>query len=165
MEASTYTAARVTETLDEPFDEVTRRIESLTGRADLPRVRELLAPGGQAEQARRAIEAMAGPSGLMVFEQFDHGRLLALAGQDRRAMLYLIGNPLIAVEMTRHNVAAGLYAPWRLLVYERGDGKTRLTYDRPASILGQFDDGRIEAVAGLLEQKLEGVVGRGALRS
>ena len=127
METSTYTAARVAEILDEPFDEVTRRIESLAGRADLPRVRELLAPGGQAEQARRAIEAMAGPSGLMIFEQLDHGRLLALAGQDRRAMLYLIGNPLIAVEMTRHNVAADLYAPWRFLVYEGGDGKTRLT--------------------------------------
>lgn len=164
METSTYAAARVTEILDEPFDKVTRRIESRTGRADLPRIRELLAPGGRPEQARQAIEAMAGPSGLMIFTQFDHGRLLALAGQERRATLYLIGNPLIAVEMTRHDVAAGLYAPWRVLVYEGGDGRTRLTYDRPVSILGQFDDGKIAAVARLLEQKLEGVVGRRTLR-
>ncbi len=107
---------------------------------------------------------MAAPSGLMIFTQFDHGGLLALAGQERRATLYLIGNPLIAVEMTRHDVAAGLSAPWRLLVYEDEDGKTRVTYDRPVSVLGQFDDGRIAAVARLLEQKLGGVVGDRTLR-
>lgn len=160
METSTVTAARVTAILDEPFDGAIGRIESRTGRADMPRVRELLAGGGRPEHARRAIEAMAEPSGLMIFEQFDHGRLLALAGQERRATLSLIGNPLIAVEMTRHSVAAGLYAPWRVLVYEGDDGKTHVTYDRPASILGQFDDGRIATVARLLEQELEGVVGR-----
>ncbi len=60
-----------------------------------------------------------------------------------------IGNPLIAVEMTQHNVAAG-----RVLIYD-AEGKTCLEYDRPSSVLGQFHDHRIDSVAAMLDRKLD----------
>lgn len=65
--------------------------------------------------------------------------------------------------MTLHNVAAGLYAPLRLLVYEIGEGKTCLEYDRPSSLFGQFHNDRITAVAEMLDRKLEELVA-GAVR-
>ena len=60
--------------------------------------------------------------------------------------------------MTRHNLAAGLYAPLRLLLYENDHGKACLEYDRPSSLLGQFNDQRIAAVAAALDQKMEKLV-------
>lgn len=158
MEKRTYTGERVTVVVDTPFDEVTRRVEAQAGRADLQKLSELLARGAPAAGVRAALEKMARPSGLMIFTEFDHGRLLALAGQEVRARLYVLGNPLIALEMTRHDRTVGLYAPWRLFVYEGDDGKVRLTCDRPTAVLGQFGHERIGAVARELERKLEGLV-------
>jgi uncharacterized protein (DUF302 family) len=66
---------------------------------------------------------------------------------------YLVGNPLFAVEMTRYDLAAGLYAPLRVLIYE-AEGATRLEYDRPSSLFGQFGDERIDRMAATLDQKL-----------
>ena len=85
----------------------------------------------------------------MLFGKTDHGLLLSLAGQQRKGVQYVVGNPLIAIEMTRHNLAAGLYAPLRVLVYEDDRGRTCLEYDKPSSLFGQFNDDRIASVAGV----------------
>ena len=60
--------------------------------------------------------------------------------------------------MTRHNVAAGLYAPLRVLLYEDEQGRTCLEYDKPSSLFGQFNDERIASVASLLDRNLEELV-------
>jgi uncharacterized protein (DUF302 family) len=70
----------------------------------------------------------------------------------------LRSNPLIAIEMTRHKLAAGLYAPLRVLIYGDGRGGTRLEYDQPSSLFSQFADDRIASVASLLDRKLEELV-------
>jgi uncharacterized protein (DUF302 family) len=107
------------------------------------------------QQAVTRMEAMAGPGGLLLFGTVDHGSLLAVLGESRKAVQYVVGNPLIAVQMTRHDPAAGLYAPLRLLVYEDQAGKTCLEYDKPSSLFGQFHDDRIAPVASMLNRKLE----------
>jgi len=43
---------------------------------------------------------MAGPSGFMLLGTSDHGALLRLVGRPRKAVQYVVGNPLFAVEMT-----------------------------------------------------------------
>jgi uncharacterized protein (DUF302 family) len=48
----------------------------------------------------------------------------------------------------------GLYAPLRVAIYEDDRGTSHFTYDRPTSILAQFEDGRIQAVAKILDQKM-----------
>lgn len=97
---------------------------------------------------------MAGESGFMLFGTTDHGALLSIFGDTQKAIQYVFGNPLIAIEMTRHNLGAGLYAPLRVLTYERAQGTTCLEYDPPSSLLGQFNDDRIALVASLLDRKL-----------
>jgi hypothetical protein len=54
---------------------------------------------------------MAGSSGFMLFGTTDHGALLSIFGVKKKAIQYIVGNPLIAIQMTQHNLAAGLYAP------------------------------------------------------
>jgi uncharacterized protein (DUF302 family) len=137
------------------FAEVKEGLERRLVRFNLDTLPSLLA-GPQ--EARRQLEAVAGPSGFMLFATVDHGSLLAVLGESRKAVQYVVGNPLIALQMTRHDLAAGLYAPLRLLVYEDKAGKTCLEYDKPSSLFGQFHDDRIDAVAAMQDRKVEELV-------
>ena len=142
---------------DKPFGDVTTAFEQQLGRFD-PDVYKGLAEGGDAEGARAKIEAMAGPSGFMLFATQDHGSLLRLAGQKRRAIQYVVGNPLFALQMTQHDIRASLYAPLRVLVYEDEQGQTCVEYDRPSSLFCQFGNNRISPTAAMLDRKLEALV-------
>jgi uncharacterized protein (DUF302 family) len=93
----------------------------------------------------------------MLFSTRDHGALLGLVGRQQKAVQYVVGNPLFAVEMTRHAIGASLYAPLRVLIYEADDGKTCIEYDKPSSLFGQFGDERVGRMAAALDQKLEGL--------
>jgi len=154
MNDSRFTVDHIRLTTDKPFEDVASAFERRLGRFD-PDAYKSLAAGGDAEGVRAKIEAMAGPSGFMLFGTQDHGALLRLAGQKRKAVQYVVGNPLFALQMTRHDVRAALYAPLRVLVYENDDGKTCVEYDRPSSLFGQFGDDRIRPTAAMLDRKLE----------
>lgn len=155
MNTTTVAVAHVRVETDQGFAEVKERLERRLVRFNLDMLPSLLA---EPKEAVRRVEAVAGPNGLMLFATADHGSLLAVLGESRKAVQYVLGNPLIAVTMTRHNLAAGLYAPLRLLVYEDKDGRTCLEYDKPSSLFGQFHDSRIDAVAAMLDRKVEELV-------
>ena len=142
---------------EKPFAEVAAALEARVGKFD-PAVYEQLRGGAAPEAVRARIEAMAGPSGFMLFRTSDHGALLRLAGQTRKAVQYLLGNPLFAVRMTQHDIRAGLYAPLRVLLYEDDGGKTCVEYDRPSSLFGQFGSASVTEVATMLDRKLEQLV-------
>jgi uncharacterized protein (DUF302 family) len=156
MNDSRFQAVHVRRTTDKPFEEVTKAFEAQLGKFD-PRVRAEAAGSGDVEEARARIAALAGPSGFMLFGTTDHGALLRLAGQKRKAIQYVVGNPLLALRMTQHDVRAGLYAPLRVLLYEDEAGRTCLEYDTPSSLFGQFGNAEIDAVAAMLDSKLEAV--------
>jgi uncharacterized protein (DUF302 family) len=142
---------------EKPFGEVTAALEARMGKFD-PAVYEELRSGADPEAVRARLEGMAGPSGFMLFRTSDHGALLRLAGQTKKAVQYLLGNPLFAVRMTQYDIRAGLYAPLRALVYEDAAGKTCVEYDRPSSLFGQFGNARVTEVASMLDRKLEQLV-------
>ena len=142
---------------DKPFEEVTTAFERQLGRFD-PDVRKAATEIGDTEEAKARIEAMVGPSGFMLFGTQDHGALLRLAGQKRKAIQYVVGNPLFALQMTQHDIRASLYAPLRVLIYENEEGKTCVEYDRPSSLFGQFGNERISPTAAMLDRKLEALV-------
>ena len=107
---------------DEPFERVVKGFEQQLGQFD-PEVYKSLAAGEDVEKARAKLEAMVGPSGFMLFRTSDHGSLLRLVGQEKKAIQYLVGNPLFAIQMTQHDIRASLYAPLRVLIYENDKGK------------------------------------------
>jgi len=158
MITSHFTIDHVRLVTDKNFTDVTRSLEDHLGRFD-PTVLQSLRPDtDRVDDVKSRIEAMARPSGFMLFGTIDHGELLSLFGQKRRAIQYVVGNPLIALQMTRHNVAAGLYAPLRLIVFEDENGETHIEYDQPSSLFGQFNDDRITSVAEQLDRKMEELV-------
>jgi uncharacterized protein (DUF302 family) len=154
MNESRFTVEHVRFTSDKPFGEVTAAFEARLGKFD-PEVYQRLREGGVPAEVRARIDAMAGPSGFMLFATQDHGNLLRLLGQQRKAVQYVVGNPLFAVEMTRHAIGASLYAPLRVLIYEANDGKTCIEFDRPSSLFGQFGGERVDRMAAALDRKLE----------
>jgi uncharacterized protein (DUF302 family) len=142
---------------DKPFEEVTKAFEAQLGKFDGD-VRKAATASEDIEEAKAKITAMAGPSGFMLFGTSDHGALLRLAGQKRKAIQYVVGNPVFALQMTQHDIRASLYAPLRVLIYESEDGKTCVEYDKPSSLFGQFGDGQITPTAAMLDKKLEALV-------
>jgi len=142
---------------NKPFEEVVKAFDQQLGTFD-PDVRRGTTESGDIEAAKAKIGAMVGPSGFMLFGTQDHGALLRLAGQKRKAIQYVVGNPLFAVQMTQHDIRASLYAPLRVLIYENEDGKTCVEYDKPSSLFGQFGDERISPTAAMLDRKLEALV-------
>ena len=94
----------------------------------------------------------------MLFGTQDHGSLLRLAGQKRKAIQYVVGSPLFALQMTHHDIRASLYAPLRVLIYEDEQGRTCLEYDKPSSLFGEFGNDRIAPTAAMLDKKLEALV-------
>ena len=157
MTESRFMVVHVRVTTDRPFEEVAKGIERQLGRFD-PDVDQSLAAGGDPEAARARIEAMAGSSGFMLFGKRHHGSMLRIVGEERKAVQYVVGNPLFAVQMTRHDIRASLYAPLRVLLYEGDEGKTCLEYDKPSTLFGQFGNAEVTAVATMLDQKLEALV-------
>ena len=141
------------------FGEVIAALEARMGKFD-PAVYEELRCGADPEAVRTRLEGMAGPSGFMLFRTSDHGALLRLAGQKKKALQYLVGNPLFAIQMTQHDIRAALYAPLRVLLYENEEGKTCVEYDKPSSLFGQFGNAKVTDVATMLDEKLERLVAK-----
>ena len=153
MNLTRITVEHVRVVADKPFDKLTRAFEEQLGQFN-PEVYKSLSTGVDADRVRAKIEAMVGPSGFMLFGTNDHGALLRLAGQKKKAIQYVVGNPLFALQMTQHDIRASLYAPLRVLIYENEDGKTCVEYDKPSSLFGQFGNAQVTAVAVMLDQKL-----------
>ena len=142
---------------EKPFGEVTAALEARLRIFD-PAVLDQLRNGGDPEAVRARLQGMIGLSGFMLFWTGDHGALLRLAGQTKKAVQYQLGNILIAIQMTQHDVRAGLYAPARLLIYEDEEGKTCAEYDKLSSLLGPFGNADVTEVAATVDRKLEQLV-------
>src|SRR5262249_40256598 len=142
---------------DKRFEDVSKAFELQLGRFDA-NIREAIAGSDDAEEVKTKITAMAGPSSFMLFGTTDHGSLLRIVGQKRKAVQYVVGNPLFALQMTQHDIRASLYAPLRVLLYENEDGKTCVEYDKPSSLFGQFGNAEIDTVAAMLDRKLDTLV-------
>ena len=107
------------------------------------------------ESYEREVQSHVGPSGFMLFAQFDHGAWIKKAGIDRKVLRVVIGNPLIAITMLRHDVTAGLFAPVELLITEEEDGPAApLTYVVPSSLMVVEPNEPLRAAAMALDAKL-----------
>jgi len=140
-----------------PFGDVAAALEARMGKFE-PAVYERLQKGADAEVIRAGLEKMVGPSGFMLFQTSDHGALLRLVGQKKKALQYILGNPLFAIQMTQHDIRAGLYAPLRALIYEDESGQVCVEYDKPSTLFGQFGNIKVTEVAEMLDRKLEELV-------
>jgi uncharacterized protein (DUF302 family) len=95
-----------------------------------------------------------GASEFMLMHLIDHGGWLETAGINRKALRAILGNPLIAITMLRHDLTAGLFAPVELLLLEEEHNRSSLTYVRPSSLMVVDDNPPLQAAALALDEKL-----------
>jgi uncharacterized protein (DUF302 family) len=148
----------ITIEMDVSYAVVKERMEGELGQLD-ESYRELLREQ-KIDLLRKRLVKGAGANGLMIHYRAVHGDWLALAGARRNGIVYHVGNVMSATEMTQHAFGAGLYAPLRVAIYETETGGTAFEYDKPSTLLGQFHDPRIDAVAKSLDERLFALIAK-----
>ncbi len=140
------------------FDAVTAAVEKQLGKFDAQVFGAAMNDVSHPADVGAKIHAMEGSSGFMLFAMRDHGQLLSLKRRKAFGRQYEVGNPLIAVEMTKEDLRAGEYAPLRICVYVGEDQLTHVDYDLPSTVFGRFKSPQIDKVARSLDQKLEALI-------
>jgi uncharacterized protein (DUF302 family) len=153
MRTAIVAVVHVTIACGRPFEAVRDALVKDVPALD-PQLMKLLIGANTAEIADRRA---AGPK-LWLFETRDHGALVAAEGQAKKAIQFGIGNPLTAERMTRRRLAAGLYAPLRIVLYEDEQGRAVFEYDLPSSLFNQFGDVGVSEVGRELDEELKQVL-------
>ncbi len=154
MKKFRFDAKRVEVTSTKTFSEAIATFERRIPMADFFAFDRLVATGANAKDIQDVVSGMVGDLDFMILAKLDQGPLVSLMGKRKKMTVYLIGNPVLANRMYEINPAIGVYAPLRVLVYEGNDGSTRVTYDLPSTLLGQFKDEDVKSVAHMLDEKL-----------
>ena len=144
---------------DKPYEEVRTALETLPRFDD--RIRVLL-HDGEITRAKDELEKIQGDAGLVLFSIATHGDWLQIRSGKRKAAQYVIGNVLVSSQMTQRELAAGLYAPLRVMLYENAAGTATLEYDQPSTLFAQYGDERVTAVAKELDSKIYDALIKGA---
>jgi uncharacterized protein (DUF302 family) len=114
------------------------------------------------DDVTKAVKSLVAKNGMMVMAEVNQGKMLSMTGISLKATLFVIGNPTVGKQLFEQDHAVGLYVPLRLFVYADQSGKTHVSYDKPSSILSQFQNEKIGMVAQMLDQKLDGLANMAA---
>jgi len=138
------------------FDQVVAALDAAIGHPDMAEFGRSTHEARSFAELKRAVEKGLSEAGLMLFMQLDHGAVVRKeTGRDSpRIIRFVIGNPLIMMQMAKHVPDAGSYAPVTVLVDERADG-VHLSYDRVASLLAAYGNRDALRVAEDLDNKVE----------
>jgi uncharacterized protein (DUF302 family) len=160
IEHKPFNGVRIEVTTSIGFDDVLTRLRSLMGRASTSEIVTLAQTDiTEAEFVRTVQERFEGESGFMLFAEIDHGGWLSKFQVHRRTVRWILGNPLIAFTMIRHDITAGLFAPVEILVTEAEDGQgTMVTYVRPSSLMVIQENPPLLAMATLLDAKFDALI-------
>ena len=147
---------RFSVTSSKPFDQVIAALNAAIGHPDMAEFARSTREARSFAELKSAVEKGLSEAGLMLFMQLDHGAVVRKeTGRDTpRIIRFVIGNPLIMMEMAKHVPDAGSYAPVTVLVDERPDG-VHLSYDRMASFLATYGNRDALRVAVDLDNKVE----------
>lgn len=134
------------------YDELIAALLADIGEQPVP-INDISAVDGDWDSYQSRVEKYVGPSGFMLFALLDHGAWIRKAGIERRELRVILGNPLIAITMIRHDVTAGLFAPVELLILDEPGGSS-LTYVKPSSLMVIEPNPPLLAAAEALDAKL-----------
>jgi uncharacterized protein (DUF302 family) len=156
IETRSFNGMRVVVHTSLTYEAVLGNLRSLMGAATVGEVVALAKkPITEAEFTREVEDRMVGESGFTLFAEIDHGGWLPKFGIEQRTMRLIIGNPLYAITIIRHDITAGLFAPVELLVTENMDrAGAKVTYVRPSSLMVVEDNPPLLAAAQALDGKL-----------
>ena len=154
-----FTGVRVQVTTTLRFEDVLTRLRHDVGSATNPELMAVAKQSRTPEEFARQVNERVGPSGFVLFFEIDHGSWIGKFGIQRKALRWILGNPLIAITMIHHDIQAGLFVPVELYVVEQdGNAGTIVSYVTPSSLIATSDNRELRAAAEALDHKLEALV-------
>jgi uncharacterized protein (DUF302 family) len=148
-----FTGLRLRFESTKSFDELVAALLADVGDKPVP-IDDVAAMFDDWDSYQHEVQTHVGPSGFMLFASFNHGGWIAKAGIHRQALRLIIGNPLIAITLLRHDVTAGLFAPVELLLTDETGSGSALTYVVPSSLMVVEPNPPLAAAASDLDAKL-----------
>jgi Domain of unknown function DUF302 len=137
------------------FDAVVAAFETAVGSLEDVGWASIPAAATDVADFEKRVNAKIGPSDFTRFLTLDHGDWQSFFGLPRKARHYVIGNPLIAITMLRHDIRVGLNVPVRVYIYrDEASGTTRFEYDQPSTLMSGLDNRDVSAAAEKLDAKL-----------
>lgn len=155
-----FEGTRVELETQHPLKKVLHRLRDACGRSSAGEIASLAQNARDLHAFEEEVKARyVGPSGFMIFGEFDHGAWLGIYGIRRPAVRVILGNPLIAITMMKLDVTAGLFAPVELFLCQRRSGSgTTAVYVRPSTLICTTENADLHAAAVALDDKLEKLV-------
>jgi uncharacterized protein (DUF302 family) len=154
--STTYSAIRLIFDSAVGFEDTRARVEERVPLLDPVVATEFVLKGASWHEVEAAVNGAAGPTGFVALARVDSGALLSLSGQPLEATLYLVGNPLLAREITAIRPLAALYAPFPVAVYHDAGG-AHIAYDQPSSVFGSLGSTAVDEIALSLDDKIRRV--------
>jgi uncharacterized protein (DUF302 family) len=114
------------------------------------------------DEVTKAVKSLVAKNSMMIMAEVDQGKMLSMTGLNLKATLYIVGNPVVGKQLFEQDHAVGLYVPVRIFVYSDANGKTSVSYDKPSTLLSQFQNSKVNMAAEMLDQKLEGLANMAA---
>jgi uncharacterized protein (DUF302 family) len=157
-----FTGVRVQVETPVSLDEVIERLRQRMGQANFSEIVGLAQKvNTEEEYVREVSKRFVGESGFMLFSEIDHGTWIERFGIKRRVLRWILGNPLIAITMIRHDIAVALFVPVEILLAEQpGRQGAIVTYVRPSSLIAIGDNAELLAAAQALDAKLDSLITR-----
>jgi Domain of unknown function DUF302 len=137
---------------EDTFDDIRQRYESLVPTVDFAELVEVIQTGDLSRVQQYTADHA--PNSFVNFWALDPMPMMRLAGHQRRAITYVMGNNVIAETMFRHDPGIILYAPLRTAIYENAVGRTHFSIDQASSKFASFGDTRIAKVGAQLDAKV-----------
>jgi uncharacterized protein (DUF302 family) len=148
------TVSHVTFVSDRSFDEVLKAFHEQVGSLEEMGWSAIPAASQDTADLERRVQKVLGPSGFTRFLTIDHGKWVSMRGTPTKFIQYTLGNPMIAITMMKHHIEAGLDVPVRLAIYEHPDGKVRLVFNTPSSLMSGLGNDDVQAAAHKLDAKM-----------
>lgn len=102
------------------------------------------------------LETAIKKRGLMIVATIDHQNMLRMVGASTRGSKTLeFGKPDMMKMLLPGNPEIGLEMPLKIYVYERGDGKTVLSFYRPSSAYATYGKEELTKAGQMMEMMLE----------
>ncbi|KIX08218.1 uncharacterized protein Z518_02874 [Rhinocladiella mackenziei CBS 650.93] len=125
------------------------------------------------ESFEASINSQIGPHGFMYFNEYNHGSWLPFYApptsavttpdgetKNLRCIRFILGNPLIAITMLRHDIDAGLSVPVEAYLVEEPETSVKIIWYQPSGLVAGYEGAKSELVdaARALDAKLEALI-------
>ncbi|KAG7449304.1 uncharacterized protein BT62DRAFT_1073788 [Guyanagaster necrorhizus] len=154
---TSFTAQLVTFTTPLPVSEVLRRLDKEVHREQSAGLIPFLKSDVSKDAFEEGLKRMANGNDFLFFLQFNHSVWMKIYHENvPTAIVYTIGNPIIAETLMKHDLRASLNIPPRLLILEKADGSgTDIVYHLPSSVMVLEYNTALKAAAQILDDKVD----------